>query len=294
MSLGCRDAEAVFCGILTPLWLLKWSSHFWMVPKETHLGKTHSAREVVRSMGQLFGAVLVCTNIGLINAWPTLAASRIPSISLHWQDLLCFFTKNSRFSSTVLICKAVRMPLWHWTWLWTWPWESSKSIFLVITVYTQWWSYSLYIWGFFHGHKTKWWVPQKRLHVLSHSSQPMTALELTHLCCSSSERGLLETMTQLCLCFFHIATLSDRLSALSWCFIPREEENMDVHLHWCFLGCIRCNCSVMENSPWALRLFAGCSSWVPTKRQGLFCFQQAASPSCVPLAAPKHVKLNLL
>lgn len=49
--LGHSGAKAAFCGILTPLWLLKWFSHFWVVHKDMYLGKTLHAREVVQSTG---------------------------------------------------------------------------------------------------------------------------------------------------------------------------------------------------------------------------------------------------
>ena len=46
-------------------------------------------------------------------------------------------------------------------------------------------------------------------------------------------------------------------------------------------------------SPWALTPFAGCSSWVPTRRPGLSSLQQAACPSSILPTAPTHVKLDL-
>lgn len=51
--LGHSSAEAMLCGILTLLWLLKWFSHFWVVHKDMYLGKTLHAREVVQSTGWL-------------------------------------------------------------------------------------------------------------------------------------------------------------------------------------------------------------------------------------------------
>lgn len=58
-------------------------------------------------------------------------------------------------------------------------------------------------------------VPGKRLCILNRTSQPITASELTHPHCFSSDMGLVEKMAQLCLHFFHIATVSDSLTALS-------------------------------------------------------------------------------
>lgn len=95
MLLGHSNVQAALCGILTLFWLWKWFGHFWAVPKDRHPGKPHSATEVVWSTRQLLlGAAAVCTNIGLINAEPTLTACRIPSGPLHQQGLRWFVTEN--------------------------------------------------------------------------------------------------------------------------------------------------------------------------------------------------------
>lgn len=95
MLLGHSNAQAALCGILTLFQLWKWFGHFWAAPKDRHPCKAHSAMEVVWSTRQLLLiAAAVCTNIGLVNAQPTLRACRIPSGPLHWQGLCWFVTEN--------------------------------------------------------------------------------------------------------------------------------------------------------------------------------------------------------